>query len=189
MDRADRACGVLLVAARRQTRDDAGFGQGMAPRRLPHSRFADSVLVEWEAKGLCSRHSAGSLRCRSRNCPTVRARPQFRVGRYAGEFCGRRLRGRSRRMAARGVLRIQMECGPGFQLSTIAISNRSEPPSSFPCERGGVYRREGFHGGGNGRGGGIRTRDPLLPKQVRYQTAPRPDSSLLYLHARLERRR
>ncbi len=26
-----------------------------------------------------------------------------------------------------------------------------------------------------GRGGGIRTRDPLLPKQMRYQAALRPD--------------
>ncbi len=26
-----------------------------------------------------------------------------------------------------------------------------------------------------GRGGGIRTRDPLHPMQVRYQAAPRPD--------------
>ena len=28
----------------------------------------------------------------------------------------------------------------------------------------------------NGRGGGIRTPDPLLPKQMRYQTALRPDT-------------
>ncbi len=27
----------------------------------------------------------------------------------------------------------------------------------------------------NGRGGGIRTHDPLTPSQVRYRTAPRPD--------------
>ena len=27
----------------------------------------------------------------------------------------------------------------------------------------------------DGRGGGIRTRDPLHPMQVRYQAAPRPD--------------
>src|SRR5690606_14676845 len=27
----------------------------------------------------------------------------------------------------------------------------------------------------DGRGGGIRTRDPLLPKQMRYQAALRPD--------------
>ncbi len=27
----------------------------------------------------------------------------------------------------------------------------------------------------DGRGGGIRTPDPLLPKQMRYQTALRPD--------------
>jgi hypothetical protein len=30
----------------------------------------------------------------------------------------------------------------------------------------------------NGRGGGIRTRDPLRPRQVRYQTALRPDISM-----------
>ena len=28
----------------------------------------------------------------------------------------------------------------------------------------------------NGRGGGIRTPDPLLPKQMRYQAALRPDT-------------
>ena len=27
----------------------------------------------------------------------------------------------------------------------------------------------------DGRGGEIRTHDPLYPKQVRYQTAPRPE--------------
>ena|ERR1700722_15903466 len=32
----------------------------------------------------------------------------------------------------------------------------------------------------NGRGGGIRTPDPLLPKQMRYQTALRPDCLLVY---------
>ena len=31
--------------------------------------------------------------------------------------------------------------------------------------------------GDDGRGGEIRTHDPLYPKQVRYQTAPRPDTS------------
>ena len=30
----------------------------------------------------------------------------------------------------------------------------------------------------SGRGGEIRTHDPLYPKQVRYQTAPRPDTSV-----------
>jgi hypothetical protein len=30
-----------------------------------------------------------------------------------------------------------------------------------------------------GRGGGIRTPDPLLPKQMRYQTALRPDASIV----------
>ena len=32
---------------------------------------------------------------------------------------------------------------------------------------------------GGGRGGEIRTHDPLYPKQVRYQTAPRPDRAVL----------
>ena len=33
----------------------------------------------------------------------------------------------------------------------------------------------------DGRGGEIRTHDPLYPKQVRYQTAPRPDDKSKYL--------
>jgi hypothetical protein len=33
-----------------------------------------------------------------------------------------------------------------------------------------------------GRGGGIRTPDPLVPNQMRYQTALRPDSSSLSHH-------
>jgi hypothetical protein len=33
----------------------------------------------------------------------------------------------------------------------------------------------------DGRGGGIRTRDPLLPKQMRYQAALRPDNLVFYL--------
>ena len=32
--------------------------------------------------------------------------------------------------------------------------------------------------GGDGRGGEIRTHDPLYPKQVRYQTALRPGPNL-----------
>src|SRR5690606_27366293 len=34
-------------------------------------------------------------------------------------------------------------------------------------------------GGIFGRGGGIRTRDPLLPKQMRYQAALRPEGARL----------
>jgi hypothetical protein len=34
-----------------------------------------------------------------------------------------------------------------------------------------------------GRGGGIRTPDPLLPKQMRYQTALRPDDAFMRLNA------
>jgi hypothetical protein len=39
------------------------------------------------------------------------------------------------------------------------------------------YLRQNFHmaRSSHGRGGGIRTPDPLLPKQMRYQTALRPD--------------
>ena len=39
------------------------------------------------------------------------------------------------------------------------------------CARGGMMLGDDS----NGRGGGIRTPDPLLPKQMRYQTALRPD--------------
>ena len=35
----------------------------------------------------------------------------------------------------------------------------------------------------NGRGGGIRTRDPLHPMQVRYQAALRPEGDGLYTGA------
>ena len=41
----------------------------------------------------------------------------------------------------------------------------------------------------NGRGGGIRTPDPLLPKQMRYQTALRPDEGWLLQGAQLLERR
>ncbi len=34
-----------------------------------------------------------------------------------------------------------------------------------------------------GRGGGIRTRDPLHPMQVRYQAAPRPDEEQIISEA------
>jgi hypothetical protein len=43
-----------------------------------------------------------------------------------------------------------------------------------------IFRRDArvrWMFGSIGRGGGIRTPDPLLPKQMRYQTALRPDSS------------
>ena len=36
----------------------------------------------------------------------------------------------------------------------------------------------------NGRGDWIRTNDPLLPKQVRYQTALRPDPFVLRFECR-----
>ena len=37
----------------------------------------------------------------------------------------------------------------------------------------------------NGRGERIRTSDPLVPNQVRYQTAPRPEGALMIGRARL----
>src|SRR5213596_1622223 len=37
----------------------------------------------------------------------------------------------------------------------------------------------------DGRDGGIRTRDPLNPIQVRYQTAPRPDRRRAFEQGRL----
>jgi hypothetical protein len=40
----------------------------------------------------------------------------------------------------------------------------------------------------NGRGGGIRTPDPLLPKQMRYQAALRPDSLSIVSQANSARR-
>src|SRR2546430_17356657 len=46
-----------------------------------------------------------------------------------------------------------------------------QPQSSNPADR-------------NGRDAGIRTRDPLNPIQVRYQTAPRPDRRRAFEQAR-----
>ena len=40
----------------------------------------------------------------------------------------------------------------------------------------------------NGRDGKIRTYDPLFPKQVRYQAAPRPDNGgFLTTHDKIEK--
>jgi hypothetical protein len=39
----------------------------------------------------------------------------------------------------------------------------------------------------DGRGGGIRTPDPLVPNQMRYQTALRPDKFSLSHSTRLQR--
>ena len=41
--------------------------------------------------------------------------------------------------------------------------------------QGGVVGKFRLDSVPDGRGGQIRTDDPLLPKQVRYQAAPRPD--------------
>ena len=50
-------------------------------------------------------------------------------------------------------------------------------PSSYPNPRTQSNRLKGKRL--DGRGGGIRTPDPLLPKQMRYQTALRPDVALI----------
>src|SRR6267154_1099747 len=54
---------------------------------------------------------------------------------------------------------------------------RAAPPT--PLARG-TKRRKGLRIVFIGRGGVIRTRDPLLPKQMRYQAAPRPGQRLGY---------
>jgi hypothetical protein len=57
-----------------------------------------------------------------------------------------------------------------------------EPPTSDLEGRCSIQLSYGLAGGGslerlaeNGRGGGIRTHDHLVPNQVRYQAALRPD--------------
>ena len=50
----------------------------------------------------------------------------------------------------------------------VAGKSRCWPESDLSFEISMVY---------DGRGGGIRTPDPLLPKQMRYQTALRPEPS------------
>ena len=63
-----------------------------------------------------------------------------------------------------------------------AVQPESEPPSTGEVAAHSPHHTHqwGPAGAGphwsTGRGGGIRTPDPLLPKQVRYQTALRPES-------------
>ena len=63
--------------------------------------------------------------------------------------------------------------------SKVACPEGLEPPTC--CLEGSCSIQlsyghlPGKHGG-IGRGGGIRTHDPLLPKQMRYQAALRPDT-------------
>ncbi len=62
--------------------------------------------------------------------------------------------------------------GPGARnVIPFAISREFQPQKRRkPAKAGWRSRLRG-----NGRDGKIRTYDPLYPKQVRYQTAPRPD--------------
>ena len=59
----------------------------------------------------------------------------------------------------------QFNCGqPGFELKNVKLTLHE------------VTIRSKLDTNLVGRGGEIRTHDPLYPKQVRYQTAPRPDT-------------
>jgi hypothetical protein len=65
-----------------------------------------------------------------------------------------------------------------FQLSSVAatVTNLT---TVLRCEKADAWPESALSlelsTACNGRGGGIRTPDPLLPKQMRYQTALRPD--------------
>jgi hypothetical protein len=64
-----------------------------------------------------------------------------------------------------------------FRKALASVSpKRDSHPSPYPNDaaRSDLQSGKRLHG----RGGGIRTPDPLLPKQMRYQTALRPDSSI-----------
>ena len=64
---------------------------------------------------------------------------------------------------------------------------RLRRPVLYPVELRALYLARLFRailsGFSGGRGGGIRTHDPLLPKQMRYQTALRPDPPIRYTKA------
>jgi hypothetical protein len=63
---------------------------------------------------------------------------------------------------------------PNCAYASIATSRSTVPPVALfdVCGYRTSFARNCF----NGRGGGIRTPDPLVPNQMRYQTALRPDS-------------
>ena len=52
----------------------------------------------------------------------------------------------------------------------------AEPARNKKVERLDLTERLEFNNKSVGRGSRIRTYDPLLPKQMRYQTAPYPDN-------------
>ena len=65
--------------------------------------------------------------------------------------------------------------------------NFAAPRGTLPDTTGGKIctgSTQNVMGFSDGRGGEIRTHDPLFPKQVRYQTALRPDATLISHFAR-----
>ena len=70
-----------------------------------------------------------------------------------------------------------------MEIAAKGVAHRPTVPKSFP----GCARKTKGSAATNrltlesiGRGGGIRTRDPLHPMQVRYQAALHPDEALQY---------
>ena len=59
--------------------------------------------------------------------------------------------------------------------SDFATKHMRPPRQALPSFHGEMVFCRDFRE--SGRGGEIRTHDPLYPKQVRYQTAPRPDTA------------
>ncbi len=68
----------------------------------------------------------------------------------------------------------------------IKVATLIQPTPTRYLEEGRLKRKETgkavSYSEFNGRGGGIRTRDPLHPMQVRYQAALRPDVRMGILH-------
>src|SRR4051794_12515540 len=64
--------------------------------------------------------------------------------------------------------------GAGEALQERLVSPAGLEPATHSLE--GCCSVQLSYGEGNGRGERIRTSDPLLPKQVRYQTALHPDA-------------
>ncbi len=65
----------------------------------------------------------------------------------------------------------------GLELNGQADRRERVKNASMKTERAGPHEEN--RPGIIGRGGGIRTPDPLLPKQMRYQAALRPDTSII----------
>ena len=76
--------------------------------------------------------------------------------------------GSYRTVEKRCAARVLMACPEGLEPPTCCLEGSCSIQLSY-----GHLRAEQE---GNGRGGGIRTHDPLLPKQMRYQAALRPDT-------------